>query len=162
LAKGLAERAEVLKWARRHAEAVDAARQAVAARRELAADPATPNDRAQLAVASYNLGFQLFLAGQKTEAERWFSEALAACDQVAPGRPVTAEAPVFRACRGAALHFLGVLRRRAGDAAGAVKLLREAAAIRARLADEFPQNVDYPRDTGLTLDWLGAGLRDLG
>jgi tetratricopeptide (TPR) repeat protein len=43
-----------------------------------------------------------------------------------------------------------------------VKLLRGAAAVRARLADDFPRSVDYLSDAGLTLDWLAVGLRNLG
>jgi serine/threonine protein kinase/WD40 repeat protein/tetratricopeptide (TPR) repeat protein len=158
----LGVRKEVLGWAGRHAEAVDAARQAVAARKELAADPGTPNDRSQLAVAYHNLGAQLVHAGQKAEAERWYNAALAAGDRVAHDHPATAERPIFRVCRGATLHHLGVLRRLGGDTAGAVKLLRDAAAIRVRLADDFPRSVEYASDTGLNLDWLGLGLRDLG
>jgi WD40 repeat protein/serine/threonine protein kinase/tetratricopeptide (TPR) repeat protein len=155
-------RKEVLAWAGRHAEAVDAARQAVASRKELAADPGTPNDRVQLAVAYHNLGAQLFHAGQNAEAERWYNAALAAGDQVARDHPATAEHPIFRSCRGATLHHLGILRRQGGDTTGAVKLLRDAAALRVRLANDFPRNVEYASDTGQNLDWLGLGLRDLG
>jgi hypothetical protein len=59
------------------------------------------------------------------------------------------------------LHHLGILRGQAGDTVGAVKLLRDAAAIRARLVDDFPKSVDYLSDTGQTLERLGVGLRDL-
>src|SRR5262249_25904943 len=126
LAKGLGERADALKTAGRYAEAVDAARQATAGRKELAADPGTPNDRVQLGVAYWNLVFQLFLAGQKTESERWFNAALATGDEVAHDHPAAAEGPISRACRGAALHYLGVVRSQAGDKTGAVKLLSDA------------------------------------
>jgi serine/threonine protein kinase/WD40 repeat protein/tetratricopeptide (TPR) repeat protein len=161
-ANGLAGRAQVLEWAGRRAEAVASARQAVAVRKELAADPGTPNDRSQLAVAYHNLGFQLFQAGLKAEAERWYNAALAAGDQVARAYRATTAGPIFRSSRGATLHNLGILRGQAGDTVGAVKLFREAAAIRARLADDFPRSVDYASDTGMSLDWLGVGLRDLG
>jgi tetratricopeptide (TPR) repeat protein len=158
----LGVRKDVLGWAGRHAEAVEAARQTVAVRKELAADPGTPNDRTQLAVAYQNLGAQLFHAGQSAEAERWYNAVLAACDQVAHDHPAEADRPAFRSCRGATLHHLGVLRRLGGDTTGAVMMLCDAAAVRVRLADEFPQSAEYARDTGLNLDWLGLGLRDLG
>jgi serine/threonine protein kinase/WD40 repeat protein/tetratricopeptide (TPR) repeat protein len=161
-AYGLGERAQVLEWAGRRAEALDATRQAMAARKELADDPGTPNDRSNLGVAYTNLGIGLSLAGQTAEAERWYKAALATGDQVAHDHPATADGPIFRSNRGATLHYLGVLRGQAGDTVGAVKLFREAAAIRARLADDYPRGVDYASDTGLSLDWLGVGLRDLG
>jgi tetratricopeptide (TPR) repeat protein len=152
----LGMRRYVLGWARRLAEAVDAARQAVAVRKELAADPGTPSDRSQLVSAYLNLGLELSKAGQKAEAERWYNAALAEGDAVAHDHPTEAEDPLFRSYRGTTLHHLGVLRTQAGDKVGAVKLFREAAAIRARLADDFPQNVEYASDAGLTLDWLGG------
>jgi serine/threonine protein kinase/WD40 repeat protein/tetratricopeptide (TPR) repeat protein len=158
----LGMRAQVLEWAGRWAEAVDACRQAVAARKELAADPGAPNDHSQLVVAYHNLGSGLFQAGHKAQAERWYNAALAAGDQLAHDHPAAAEAALLRSNRGATFHCLGVLRSRAGDTAGAVKRFREAAALRARLADDFPRSVEYASDTGLTLDWLGVGLRDLG
>src|SRR5262249_43650670 len=139
-ANGLGGRAEVLGWAGRQAEAIEAARQAVAARKELAADPGIPNDRAQLVVAYHNLGYLLSRSGQSAEAERWYNAALAAGDQVARDHPATAARPLYRSNRGATHHFLGVLRGQAGDTVGAVKLLREAAVIRARLADDFPRS----------------------
>jgi WD40 repeat protein/tetratricopeptide (TPR) repeat protein len=155
-------RGQVLGRAGRRVEAVDAARQAMAVRKELAAESGTPNDRRQLVCAYLNLGFELFKAGQKAEAEQWYSSALAASDQVARDHPATAEDPLFRSCRGAVYHYLGVLRRQAGDLAGAVKRFREAAPLRARLADDFPRNAEYASDAGLTLDWLGVELWHLG
>src|SRR5262245_37681122 len=161
-ANGLAGRGQVLEGAGRRAEALDAYRQALAAREELAADPGTPDDRSQLGVAYHNLGYELSLAGQTAEAERWYHAALAVSDRLAHDHPATADGPISRSSRGAMLHNLGILRGRAGDAVGAVKLFREAAAIRARLADDFPKSPTYASDSGLSLDWLGVGLRDLG
>jgi serine/threonine protein kinase/WD40 repeat protein len=161
-AYGLGIRSQVLKGAGRRAEAIDAARQAMAARKELADDPGTPNDRSQLTVAYCNLGIVLFIAGQNAEAERWYKATLAVGDQLTHDHPAAANGPIFRSSRGATLHFLGVLRGQAGDPPGAVKLFREAAAIRARLVDDFPKSVDYLSDMGQTLEWLGVGLRDLG
>jgi serine/threonine protein kinase/WD40 repeat protein/tetratricopeptide (TPR) repeat protein len=151
----LTGRGQVLDRAGRRAEAVEAARQAVAARKELVADPGTPSDREQLAVASNNLGLQLARAGQTAEAEHWYNAALAASDRQASD-------PSSRAHRAHTLHNLGILRARAGDAAGAAKLLREGAAILTRLADDFPANADHASDAGRTLEWLGGALRDLG
>jgi WD40 repeat protein/tetratricopeptide (TPR) repeat protein len=161
-AGSLTGRSQILDLAGRRAEAVAAARQAVAAREELAADPGTLTDRDQLGVAYHNLGFQLSRAGQSAEAERWYKTSLAARDQLARYHPATANGPAFRAGRGGTLQNLSILRAQAGDAVGAVKLFREAAAIRSRLADEFPRNVEYTSDTGRTLEWLGGKLRDLG
>jgi tetratricopeptide (TPR) repeat protein len=152
----------VLKYAGRRAESIDAARQEMAARKKLADDPGTPRDRTQFTVAYGNLGIVLFIAGQNAEAERCFKAALAVGDQLTHDHPAAADGPIFRSSRGAALHFLGVLRGQAGDPSGAVKLFREAAAIRARLIDDFPKSVDYLSDMGQTLEWLGIGLRDLG
>jgi serine/threonine protein kinase/WD40 repeat protein len=161
-AYGLGIRSQVLKWAGRRAEAIDATRQAMAARKELADDPGTPNDHSQLTVAYCNLGIVLSIAGQNAEAEQWYKAALEVGDQLTHDHPAAANGPIFRSNRAATLHFLGVLRGQAGDPSGAVKLLREAAAIRARLVDDFPKSVDYPSDMGQTLEWLGVGLRDLG
>jgi serine/threonine protein kinase/WD40 repeat protein/tetratricopeptide (TPR) repeat protein len=158
----LGMRRYVLGWAGRHAETVDAARQAVAVRKELAADPGTPGDRSQLVSAYLNLGLELSKAGQKAEAERWYDAALAAGDEVAHDHPAEAEDPFLRSTRGTTFHYLGVLRRQAGDLDGAVKLFHEGAAIRARLADDFPRSVEYASDAGLTLDWLGGELWHLG
>jgi serine/threonine protein kinase/WD40 repeat protein len=158
----LGMRGQVLEWAGLRAKAIDAARRAAALRKELAADPGTPTDHGQLVVAYHNLGFALLLAGQKAEAERWFNAALAAGDEMARDHPAQAEDPLFRSNRGATFHYMGVLRVQAGDKAGAVKRFREAVTLRARLADDFPRNVEYASDTGLALEWLGAGLRDLG
>jgi tetratricopeptide (TPR) repeat protein len=161
-AKVLAGREQVLEWAGRRAEALDVTRQAMAARKELADDPGTPNDRSQLAVAYCNLGIELSRAGQNAEAERWCEAALAVGDQLTHDHPAAAHGPIFRSCRGATLHTLGVLRGQADDPSGAVKLFREAAAIRARLVDDYPKSVDYPSETGHTQECLGVGLRDLG
>jgi tetratricopeptide (TPR) repeat protein len=143
-------------------EAVEAARQAVAAREELAADPATPTDRDQLRVAYHNLGFQLSRAGQPAEAERWYKAVLAAGDQLAHDHPATADGAQFRASRGETLHNFGILRAQAGDAVAAAKLLGESVAIRTRLADDFPANPNYASDAGRTLEWLGGALRNQG
>jgi serine/threonine protein kinase/WD40 repeat protein/tetratricopeptide (TPR) repeat protein len=161
-AKGLEGRGQVLERAGRRTEALDATRQAVAARKELADDPGTPNDRSQLAVAYYNFGIRLSRAGQNAEAEQWCKAAVAVGDQLTHDHPSAANGPTFRSCRGATLHTLGVLRGQAGDPSGAVKLFREAAAIRVRLVDDYPQSVDHPSETGYTLECLGVGLRDLG
>jgi serine/threonine protein kinase/WD40 repeat protein/tetratricopeptide (TPR) repeat protein len=161
-ADGLYGRAQVLDWAGRRAEAVEAARQAVASRAELAADPGTLTDRDQLGVAYHNLGFQLSRAGQAAEAERWYNAALAAGDRLAHDHPATADGPEFRANRAGTLHNLGILRAQARDTVGAAKLLREAAAIRTRLADDFPGSAQYASDAGRTLEWLGGAFRDLG
>jgi tetratricopeptide (TPR) repeat protein len=161
-AYGLSTRSVVLKLAGRRAEAIDAARQDMAARKVLADDPGTPRDRTQLSVAYCNLGIVLFIAGQNAEAERWYKAALAVGDQLTHDHPAATNGPTFRSCRGAALYFLGVLRVQAGDPSGAVKLFREAAAIRARLVDHFPKSVDYLSEMGQTLEWLGVVLRDLG
>jgi serine/threonine protein kinase/WD40 repeat protein/tetratricopeptide (TPR) repeat protein len=158
----LAIRVQVLEWAGRRAEAVAAARGVVALKQELAADPGTPDDRNQLAVAYANLGIEVFRAGQSAEAERLYKAALAEGDRLAHDHPATAGGPGFRSCRGLTLHHLGILRGRAGDTAGAVQLWREAAAIRARLAADFPRNAEYASEWAVTLNWLGVGLRDLG
>jgi WD40 repeat protein/tetratricopeptide (TPR) repeat protein len=158
----LGMRAQVLEWAGKRDEAIDAARQAVTVREELATDPGSPSDRIQLVVAHHNHGFLLFKAGKKDEAEQWYNTALAAGDQATHNHPVVAEDSLFRSNRAATFHYLGVLRHQAGDAAGAVKRFREAAPLRARLAGDYPQSVEYASETGLTLDWLGVGLRDLG
>jgi serine/threonine protein kinase/WD40 repeat protein len=152
----------VLELAGRPAEAVAAARRAVAVRKELAADPGTPEDRSQLVVVYHHLGFVLYQAGRKVEAERCYTAALAADDRLAHDHPAAAEDPLLRSERGTACHYLGVLRHQAGDAAGAVMRFREAAALRARLADDFPRSVGYASGTGLSLHWLGVELRDLG
>jgi WD40 repeat protein len=160
-ASRLTEKARVLDRAGRRPEAVDGARRAVAAREKLAADPGTPTDLEQLAVAYHNLGHQLARAGRPAEAERWYRAALAADGPRAAGDPTAERAPA-RANRGHTLHNLGILRARAGDRDGAARWFREAAAVRARLADEFPEDAAYASDAGQTLDWLGGVLRDLG
>jgi serine/threonine protein kinase/WD40 repeat protein/tetratricopeptide (TPR) repeat protein len=162
LAGGLTCRSRVLDRAGRLAEAVDDARRAVADREKLAADPGGTIDREQLVVAYHNLGFQLARAGRPAEAQLWYQAALTAGDRLAADVPTAADAAQFRFGRGTTLHNLGVLRARAGATSAAGKLLREAAAVRAELADDFPENPGYASETGLTLDWHGAVLRDLG
>jgi serine/threonine protein kinase/WD40 repeat protein/tetratricopeptide (TPR) repeat protein len=152
----------VLDLAGRRAEAIEAARQAVAVRKELAADPGTPSDRSQLVAASHNLAIVLFKAGRKAEAEQWFNAARVAGDQVAHDHPAEAADLLFRENRGATFHYLGVLRRQGGDLAGAVKQFRKAAALRTRLADDFPRSAEYASDAGLSLDWLGGCMWHLG
>jgi tetratricopeptide (TPR) repeat protein len=155
-AGSLTGRSRVLDRAGRWAEAVTAARQAVAAREELAVDPGTAIDRDQLWVAYHNLGHQLSRAGQPAEAERWYKAALAAGDQLARDLPATADDHKFRANRASALHNLGILRAQAGHIPDAARLLREGATIRACLADAFPGNAAYASDAGRTLEWLGG------
>jgi tetratricopeptide (TPR) repeat protein len=140
---------------------VDDARRAVADRTELAADPGTPLDREQLGVAYHNLGMELTNNAQWAEAEDWYRAALAAWDRLAADSPTLADTPAFRASRGGTLNNLGILRARAGDTTAAEKLFREAAGLRTRLADDFPENPDYASDLGRTLEWLGGMLRDL-
>jgi hypothetical protein len=101
-------------------------------------------------------------AGQLAEAERWYRAALAAGDRQAGATPALASNPKFRLDRGNTLDNLGILRAQAGDPTTAGKLFREAAVIRARLADDFPANADYASDAGRTLDWQAAVLRDRG
>jgi serine/threonine protein kinase/WD40 repeat protein len=160
--QALTARAEFLDRAGRRSEALDAARQAVAVRAELAVDPGIPNDRVQLAVVYNNLGFNLSRNGHATEAERWYARSLDVRDEVAENDPATAESTGFRHSKGGTLYNLGVLRAQTGDNTGAAKSLREATAIRNRLADEFPTNAEYSSDAGRTLDWLGGALRNLG
>jgi serine/threonine protein kinase/WD40 repeat protein len=162
LAAHFTDRSRVLDQAGQRGKAVDDARRAVADREKLAADPATPLDREQLVVAYHNLGFQLARAGQRAEAERWYRAALAAGDRLAGDVPATADTPSFRTRRGNTLQNLGILRAQAGDAGAAEKLLREAAGVRGRLADDFPTNPDYASHLGRTLEWQGVMLRDLG
>src|SRR4029077_10987816 len=75
--------------------------------------------------------------------------------------PTLADTPSFRASRGGTLNNLGILRARSGDTTAAEKLFREAAGLRTRLADDFPENPDYASDLGRTLEWLGGMLRDV-
>jgi WD40 repeat protein/tetratricopeptide (TPR) repeat protein len=158
----LSTRVLVLEWAGRQAEAVDVARQALAVRKELAADPGSPTDREQVVLAYHLLAFQLSRAGQPAEAERWYNTSLDAGDRLALDHPAVADGTGFRVRRGNTLNNLGILLAQAGDRAGAAKRFREAAAVRVRLADEFPDNVAYASDAGRSLEWLGIGLRDLG
>jgi WD40 repeat protein/tetratricopeptide (TPR) repeat protein len=153
-------RSKILDQAGRFAEALDEARHALADREELAADPGSALDREQLSVAYHNLGFQLSHVGRPAEAERWYRAALAERDRLAADHPALADAPASRVGHGVTLNNLGILRSRAGDTAGAEKLFREAAAVRARLADEFPVNPEYASDLGRSLEWLGGMLRE--
>jgi WD40 repeat protein len=162
IALGLTVRAEVLDRAGRKTEAADAARQAMAVRADLAADPGTSNDRDQLGVAYNNLGLHLWRAGKTAEAERWYNAAVAARERLAHDDPAIAEGAKFLHGQGGTLHNLGVLRAQAGDSARAAKLLREAVVIRIRLADNFPGSADYASDAGRSLDWMGGMLRNLG
>jgi serine/threonine protein kinase/WD40 repeat protein len=161
-AAALTGRSRVLDRVGRLTEAVEAARQAVAAWEELAADPGTPTDREEVVVAYHNLAFQLSRAGRSAEAERWYNTTLAAGDRLARDHPATADGTRFRFRRGNTLNNLGILLARAGDGAGAATRFREAAAIRVRLTDEVPDNAAYASDAGRSLEWLGIGLRDLG
>jgi tetratricopeptide (TPR) repeat protein len=160
LAARWTDRSRVLDRAGRFAEAVNDAERARADREELAADPGSTLDREQRAVAYNNLAFQLSRADRPEEAERWYRAALAAQEQLATDSPDPAGAATFRANRGGTLNNLGLLRARAGDTIAAEKLLREAAAVRTRLADEFPSNPEYASDLGRTLEWLAGMLRD--
>jgi serine/threonine protein kinase/WD40 repeat protein/tetratricopeptide (TPR) repeat protein len=162
LASHFTDRSRALDRAGQKGKAVDDARHALADREKLAADPATPLDREQLAVAYHNLGFQLSRAGQRAEAESWYRAALAAEDRLAGDVPTRADTPSFRTHRGNTLQNLAILRAGAGDPGGAEKVLREAAAVRTRLADDFPANPGYASDLGRSLEWLGIVLRDLG
>jgi serine/threonine protein kinase/WD40 repeat protein len=153
-------RSKALGQAGKFEEAVSDARRAVADREELAANPGKPLDREQLAVAYHNLGFELAVAGQRTEAERWYLAALAAQDRLAADFSQAADTQAFRAGRGATLNNLGILLARTDRGGAAEKRFHEAAAIRTRLANEFPANPDYASDLGRTLEWLGGMLRD--
>jgi serine/threonine protein kinase/WD40 repeat protein/tetratricopeptide (TPR) repeat protein len=161
LATQWTDRSRALDQAGRFAEAVDDARHALADRQQLAADPGSAVDREQLGVAYHNLGFQISRAGQPAEAERWYRAALAAKDRLAADLPTLADTRTFRGSRGDTLNNLGILRAQASDTAEAEKLFREAAAVRTRLADDFPANPDYASNLGRTLEWLGGMLRDL-
>src|SRR5262249_45357896 len=154
-------RSRVLDRAGRLAEAAADARRAAEARKKLAAHPGLTIDRQELVAAYHNLGFQLARAGRSGEAQRWYQAALAVGDRLAADAPATAATPPSRVSRGATLHNLGVLRARAGATGAAEKLLREAAALRTRLADDFPANPAYASEAGLTLEWQGGVLRDL-
>jgi serine/threonine protein kinase/WD40 repeat protein/tetratricopeptide (TPR) repeat protein len=160
LATQRTDRSKVLGQAGRFAEAVDDARRALADREELAADPGSVLDREQLMVAYHNLGFELSRTGQRAEAERWYRAALAAQERLAADFPTLADTPAFRTSRGTTLTNLGIQRAQAGDTTTAEKLFRQAAAVRTRLADDFPANPDYASNLGRTLEWLAGMLRD--
>jgi serine/threonine protein kinase/WD40 repeat protein len=160
LAAQRTDRSKILDQAGRFAEAVDDAQQALADREELVANPGSVVDREQLAVAYHNLGFQLSHVGRQAKAERWYRAALAAQDRLAGDFPARADAPAFRTGRGATLNNLGILRARRGDTTAAEELFRKAAAVRTRLADDFPAKPDYASDLGRTLEWLGGMLRE--
>jgi WD40 repeat protein len=175
LARRLTDRSWVLRQAGRQAEAVDDARRALAECEQLAADTGSTADRQQLAAALNNVGLELAHAGHPAEAERYYRAALAARDRLAADVPTVADTPAFRVGHGAALHNLAVLLARAGDtgavgivrvrgddATAVLRLLREAAAVRTRLADDFPKTSAYASESGRTLEWLGAVLREVG
>src|SRR5262249_28890731 len=82
-ASRLTGRSPALGGAGRPAEAVDDARQALAAREKLAADPGGAFDRDELVVAYHNLAYQLASAGRSAEARRWYRASLAARDDLA-------------------------------------------------------------------------------
>jgi len=153
------DRSRVFDQAGRFEEALDNARQALADREELAA-PGDTVDHEQLVVAYHNLGLQLSRAGRLAEAERWYRTALTAQDRLAADIPSQADTEAFRTGRGTTLTNLGILRARASDVPAAEKLFREAAAVRTRLADDFPANPEYASELGRTLEWLGGMLRD--
>jgi serine/threonine protein kinase/WD40 repeat protein/tetratricopeptide (TPR) repeat protein len=162
LAARFTDRSRILDQAGQVAGSVADARRAVADREKLAADTGLRLDREQLMVAYHNLGLQLSRAGQWVEAERWYRDALAVQARLAVEDPPTAKTPKFRWEQGTTLHNLGVLLARAGDPNAAGNRLREAVAVRTRLADEFPRNPTYARDLGRTLEWHGGVLRDQG
>jgi serine/threonine protein kinase/WD40 repeat protein/tetratricopeptide (TPR) repeat protein len=162
LAGCLTERSRARSRAGHPRDAVADARRVVTERKKLEAEHGTLLDRLELGIAYHHLGFQLSLAGQLAEAERWYRAALAAGDRLATATPILADNPKFRTDRGNTLHNLGVLRARAGDTTTAEKLLRQAAAVRAGLADEFPANPAYASNVGRTLDWQGETLRKRG
>jgi serine/threonine protein kinase/WD40 repeat protein/tetratricopeptide (TPR) repeat protein len=175
LAKRLTDRSRLLYQVGRPAEAVDDARRALAERERLAADTGSPADRENVAVALGNLGLELTHAGQPAEAERYYRESLAARDRLAADVPAQADTLAFREGRGTTLHNLainlaragdkgpvGVIRARGDNATAVVRLFREAAAVRTRLADDFPDRPEYASESGRTLEWLGAVLRQLG
>jgi serine/threonine protein kinase/WD40 repeat protein/tetratricopeptide (TPR) repeat protein len=162
LAISLTHRSKILDKLGRLTEARDDARRANSLREKLAADPGTPDDRLQLAIANHNLGFQLARAGELTEAKQWYRAALAAEDRLTADFPALAQTPKCRASRGATLHNLGVLLARAGETSAAEKVLRDAATVRTQLADDVPANADYASELGRTLEWQGGVLRDLG
>jgi serine/threonine protein kinase/WD40 repeat protein len=156
-----AGRSNALDHAGRFAEALDDARRALAEWEELADEPGSVEDRQQLAVAYHNLGLQMVRAGKSAEAERWYRTALAAQDRLAFDSQSVADSPTFRLERGRTLNNLGILLAQTSNPAAAEKLFREAAAVRTRLADDFPANPDYASDLGRSLEWRGKMLRDL-
>jgi serine/threonine protein kinase/WD40 repeat protein/tetratricopeptide (TPR) repeat protein len=162
LARCLTQRSRARDRAGRLAEAVDDARRATTHREKLAAGHGTLHDRLDLVAAYHNLGFQLARAGQLPAAKQWYRAALVAGDRLAADFPSAADTPTFRTSRGATHHNLGTLLARTGDPSGAERLLRQAAAARARLADDFPAKPDYASEAGRSLEWLGGALRDLG
>jgi serine/threonine protein kinase/WD40 repeat protein/tetratricopeptide (TPR) repeat protein len=125
-------------------------------------EPENPDLRRLPGVSYHNVGFELVCAGRWAEAKQWYRAAMTAHDQLAKDVPAMADDPKFRTERATTLHNLGVLLARSGETAAAEKRLREAAAVRSRLADDFPTNPDYASNTGRTLEWLGGVLRDLG
>jgi serine/threonine protein kinase/WD40 repeat protein/tetratricopeptide (TPR) repeat protein len=162
LACCLTERSRARGRAGQRREAVADARRVTAEWQRLAAEPGAFRDRVEVGIAYHNLAFQLGLGGRLAEAERWYRAALAVGDREAAATPGLARNPRFRLDRGNTLDNLGIFRVRAGDRATAGKLFDEAAAIRTRLADDFPANAAYASDAGRTLDWQGAALRDRG
>jgi hypothetical protein len=130
--------------------------------RLVAEDPGNALYRERLMTAYHHLAFQRDRAGRSAEAQRLYQAALAVGDRLAADVPATADTPSFRFSRGATFHNLGIHRARAGATSAAEKLLRQAAAIWGRLADDFPADPAYASRVGLTLAWQGAVLRDLG
>jgi WD40 repeat protein/serine/threonine protein kinase len=125
-------------------------------------EPGNVEYRRLLGVAYHNIAFQSNGAGLPAEARKWYGTALRTHDQLAADVPAMAGDPSFRWDRSNTLHNLGILLVRSGETAAAVNLLREAATMRGRLAEDFPAKAIYASHAGRTLDWLGAALRDTG
>ena len=141
-------------------EAEAAFRDALALRKQLAADfPTRPDFRQELARTYGNLGLLLRDTGRLQEAEAAYREALKLQQQLAADFPTR---PDFRQELARSHHNLGTLFYQTGRLKETETVWRDALALRKQLAADFPTRPDFRQELARTYGNLGLLLRDTG
>jgi serine/threonine protein kinase/predicted Zn-dependent protease len=148
----------------RLSEAESMLREAVATREKLVAEnPDSLPLRGQLAHSWNNLGALFRALRRATEAEGAFEKVLEILDpdlvkRIAGGSPEPAK---YRHQRGMAWNNLGMMRSAAGRLEDAEQALRQALAIKERLAETFSSVPQYRKELATSFNNLGTVLTSL-
>jgi tetratricopeptide (TPR) repeat protein len=141
-------------------EAEEAYREALALRKQLAADfPIVTGDRRNLASSHYDLGTLLMNTGRLKEAETAYREVLVLRKQSMADFPTV---PEYRADLASSDSNLGNLLKDTGRLQEAEETYREALVLRKELAADFPAVPEYRQELASSHYDLGILRRSLG